>query len=111
MWKVVGLQTGAVALVALLVFPWLGQQGMRSVVVGGFAYVLPNLIFVVRLRYASTRGSASAAGFFVGELMKVLATVALLAVAHRFLDVHWLALLMGLFAALKANLFAFLLKT
>jgi ATP synthase protein I len=111
MWKVVGLQAGVVALVALLVFPWLGVQGVQSVLAGGLAYLLPNLFFVVRLSHAAARGTASAASFFVGELIKVLATVALLAMAHRFIDVHWLALLIGLFAALKANLFAFLLKT
>ena len=75
------------------------------------AYLLPNTIFVVRLRIASASGQASAATFFVGELFKVVATILLLAVAQTYFEVHWLALLIGLFAALKANLFAFLLKT
>jgi len=78
---------------------------------GGAAYLLPNLFFVVRLRSAARRGQASAATFFVGELVKILATIVILAAAQRFYEVHWLAMLIGLFAALKANLFAFLLKT
>lgn len=84
---------------------------MISVLLGGVAYTLPNFIFVVRLRLAAATGKASAATFFVGELFKVLATIALLAAAQKWFDVHWLALLVGLFAALKANLFSFLLKT
>ena len=48
--------------------------------------------------------------FGIGELAKVLGTIAVLAVAQRYYDVHWLTMLVGLFAALKANLFAFLLK-
>lgn len=89
----------------------MGSRGFVSVLLGGVSYTLPNLIFVVRLRVAAATGQASAVTFFVGELLKVLATIALLAAAQQWFDVHWLALLLGLFAALKANLFSFLLKT
>jgi ATP synthase protein I len=65
----------------------------------------------VRLKSAAASGKASPVSFFVGELAKIFATVVLLAAAHRFFNVHWLAMLVGLFVALKANLFAFLLKT
>lgn len=109
--KVVFLQIAVLLLAAVLVFPWLGWRGTQSTLAGGLAYLLPNLFFVVRLRLSAKRGTANAATFFVGELIKVLATIALLVLAHRLFDVHWLALLIGLFAALKANLFAFLLKT
>jgi ATP synthase protein I len=109
--KVVFLQMAVLMLAAILVFPWLGWHGMQSAMAGGLAYLLPNLLFVLRLRLSASRGTANAATFFVGELIKVLATIALLALAHRIFDVHWLAMLIGLFAALKANLFAFLLKT
>lgn len=111
MFKAILLQSGIVVLASLAVFPFWGVQGAVSVVLGGAAYAVPNALFVVRLRLASASGKASAVTFFVGELLKVLATIALLAMAHRWVDVQWLALLIGLFAALKANLFAFLLKT
>ena len=110
MLRAVLLQLAIVFAAALVVTPWLGFRGCISVVLGGVAYTLPNLMFVLRLRYAASVGQASAASFFVGELLKVLATIALLAIAQRWYEVHWLALLVGLFAALKANLFAFLLK-
>ena len=79
--------------------------------VGGIAYLLPNLLFVVRLSAAAAAGRANAASFFVGELIKVAATVAILVGAQSIIpDLQWIALLVGLFVALKANLLAFLLK-
>ncbi len=111
MFKAILLQVALVMVAAALTIPWLGMRGIVSVGLGGAAYILPNLLFVVRLHRATTYGQASAVTFFVGELLKVLLTIALLAVALRWADVHWLALLVGLFVALKANLFAFLLKT
>jgi len=111
MFKAVLLQLVATLVAALVAGLWVGTRGAVSVVMGGAAYVLPNLLFVVRLRVAASRGQASTATFFVGELVKILATILILAAAQKFYDVHWLALLVGLFVALKANLFAFLLKT
>ncbi len=111
MYKTLALQMAATLVVAGLAGLWVGTRGAVSAAIGGAAYLLPNLLFVVRLRSATLRGQASAATFFVGELVKIVATIAVLAAAQRWYDVHWLALLVGLFAALKANLFAFLLKT
>ena len=111
MHKVVLLQFAATMVAAILAGVLVGTRGAVSVVLGGAAYCLPNLLFVLRLRAAASRGQASAATFFVGELIKIVATILILAVAQRWYDVQWLALLVGLFVALKANLFAFLLKT
>lgn len=100
-----------VLLASVIVFLWLDLHGLFSVIAGGAAYILPNAMFVIRLRLATASKQASAATFFVGELFKVLVTIVLLAVASQCLGGHWLAMLIGLFAALKANLFVFLLKT
>jgi len=110
MYKVVLLQFVGVLSAAGLVSIWLGQRGAVSVLLGGVAYTAPNLFFVMRLSASAARKRANAATFFVGELVKVLATIALLVTAQRLYPVQWLALLVGLFVALKANLFAFLLK-
>lgn len=110
MHKVLFLQLGAVAAIAVLAGLWVGERGAVSALLGGAAYLLPNLLFILRLKIASASGRATAVTFFFGEFMKVAATIGILAVAQRYFDVHWLALLVGLFAALKANLFAFLLK-
>ena len=111
MLKALALQVTLVLVAAAATWLWLGASGALSVVLGGSAYLVPNAVFVIRLRLSTASGQASAVTFFVGELLKVLATVTLLAVAQSWFDVNWLAMLLGLFVALKANLFAFLLKT
>jgi ATP synthase protein I len=111
MFKTVLLQMAATLVAAGLAGLWVGTRGAVSAALGGAAYLLPNLLFVVRLRSAASRGQASAATFFVGELIKIVATIGILAAAQHWYEVHWLAMLVGLFVALKANLFAFLLKT
>ena len=46
-----------------------------------------------------------------GEFVKIASTVGLLATVQLvYADVHWLALFIGFVVALKANLFAFLVK-
>lgn len=111
MFRVVLLQLVMTLVVAGLAGLWVGPRGALSALLGGAAYLVPNLLFVVRLRVAAASGQASAATFFVGELAKIAATILILVAAQAYYDVHWVALLVGLFVALKANLFAFLLKT
>lgn len=93
-------------------FFFAGERGLWSALFGGLAYILPNLVFVVRLKAAAASGRASGVSFFVGQFGKVVATIGILvAVQQWYADVHWVFMLVGLFAALKANLLAFLVKT
>ncbi len=97
----------AVGLAAILA----GWHGAASAGLGGAAIVIPNLMFALSLWAAGKSGRASVARFFAGELIKVAATLALLAiVAGAYRELNWLALLAGLFLALKANLFVILIK-
>lgn len=90
---------------------WVGPHGAASAGLGGAAVVIPNLFFALSLWAAARSGKASVARFFVGEFIKVAATLALLViVAGAYRDLHWLALLAGLLVALKANLLAILIK-
>lgn len=111
MLKAVFLQSGVVVLAVLLCGGLAGARGAYSALIGGASYLIPNFLFVLRLKLATATGRATVVTFFAGEFFKVAATIGILFVAQRFIDVHWLAMLVGLFAALKANLFAFLLKT
>lgn len=112
MFKTVLLQVFATILAAGVGLYFVGERGAISALLGGFAYVLPNLVFVVRLKAAAVSGRASGMSFFVGEFGKVAATIGILVAVQQFYgDVHWLLMLLGLFAALKVNLLAFLLKT
>jgi ATP synthase protein I len=112
MLKAVLLQIGATTLAALLAAYMFGTRGVVSAALGGAACFLPNLLFALRLSLASRGpGTSYPAVFFVGEIFKLAASVGLLAaVLFVYDDVHLLALFIGLILALKANLFAFLVK-
>ena len=112
MFKAVSLQIGATILAALVAASFSGVRGAVSAALGGAACFLPNFLFALRLRAVSRRSDASyPTVFFVGELIKLASTVGLLAaVQFVYRDVQWLALFLGLVLALKANLFAFLVK-
>jgi ATP synthase protein I len=111
MLKVVLLQVAVLVLAAAIAGFWIGERGAVSALIGGGAYLIPNLLFVLRLEFAALAGRASVVTFAVGELLKVTATIVTLVVVSRWVDLNWLAMLGGLFAVLQANLFAFLLKT
>jgi F0F1-type ATP synthase assembly protein I len=111
MFKTVVLQGFAVLAVAIFTGLLVGSGGGWSALAGGMAYFLPNLMFVLRLRLAVATRQASAAGFLVGEAVKLGVVIALLIWLPRLIEVNWLAFIAGLFVVLFANLFALLLKT
>ncbi|WP_374267482.1 ATP synthase subunit I [Zoogloea sp.] len=113
MFKAVFLQIGATILATMIAGAITGVRGALSAALGGAACVLPNLLFALRLYAVSKRPAASyPLEFFVGEFFKIASTVGLLAtVPLVYPDVHWLAMVIGSIVALKANLFAFLVKT
>jgi ATP synthase protein I len=111
MFRAVFHQGIATLIVAGLAWFLAGQHGALSAALGGATVVLPNLLFALSLWAAARSGRASVARFFVGEFIKITATLALLViVAGAYRDLHWLALLAGLIVALKANLFVILIK-
>ncbi len=111
MLKVVLLQVLAVLMAAALAGIPMGAAAALSVLAGGLAYLLPNLLFVLRLQLAVAARSASAASFLAGEVVKLSVVVALLVVLPRVMEVNWPALIAGLFVVWFVNLFALLLKT
>lgn len=115
MFKILLLQAAVILAVAAIAGLLAGSGGARSAAVsalaGGAAYFLPNLLFVLRLRLATATRQAGAAGFLIGEAVKLSAVIALLLFLPRMIDVNWPALIAGLFAVLFVNLFALLLKT
>ncbi len=111
--KMVLLQLSATLAAALISGALFGMRGAVSAVLAGLACVVPNALFALRLSLAARKSVAPpVSAFFVGELLKIAAIVGLLALIHRLYgDLHWGALFIGLILALKANLFAFLVKT
>ena len=111
MFRAVFHQIAATLIVAGIAWVWAGPHAGVSAGLGGAAIAVPNLLFALSLWAAARAGRASVARFLVGEFIKVAATLALLViVAGAYRDLHWLALLAGLFVALKANLLAILIK-
>lgn len=104
------LQAVAILLVAAVAGMLSGVVGARSALIGGAAYFLPNLMFVVRLRLAIVARQAGAVGFLVGEAVKLFAVIVLLILLPRLMIVQWPALIAGLFVVMFVNLFALLLK-
>lgn len=95
------------ALGAALVSDW---TSAGYAVLGGAAAIIPNGLFALRL--ATHRGRSAESYpvvFFLGQLTKIVLTVALLGAINKWLGpVRWLPLLLGLIVALQAPLFALL---
>ena len=93
------------ALVVIVLSWWVsGKYAAASALVGAGAYFLPNSIFAVRLLLGLVGGTnANAASFFIGEILKLGAAVALLALAVWQFNAWlvWPALLFGLIGVLK----------
>ena len=113
MFKTVLLQLCATLLAALTAGVVAGWTAAGAAALGGAVYVLPSFLFVIRLEAESRRPQGPRPiVFLVGEFVKLAATLVLLmAVALSWPEVRWLPLMFGLVVALKANLFAFLIRT
>ncbi|THF60174.1 ATP synthase subunit I [Pseudothauera rhizosphaerae] len=113
MLKAVLLQLGATLLATAIGAVFFGQRGAVSAALGGLSVVIPSWLFALRLAALARRGATThVAAFVVGELVKVASIVGLLMLGLAlYPDAHWGALLIALILALKANLFAFLVKT
>jgi ATP synthase protein I len=111
--KAVLLQLEITLITAVVASVFLGARGFFSAMCGGLSYALPSVFFAWRLSVASGHGEhAKVAAFVAGELLKFVTVAVLFALAVAlYKDVHWGAFLAGLVLALKANLFAFLVKT
>ncbi|MDR2637214.1 MAG: ATP synthase subunit I [Zoogloeaceae bacterium] len=99
----------AVGLAALFA----GTRGALSAALAFAACALPTLWLALRLaRMAKRPEGVRAEQFFIGEFVKVAATLALLvAIVKIWPGVHWPSLLLGMVMVLQANFFAFLKKT
>ncbi|MCL2830887.1 MAG: ATP synthase subunit I [Betaproteobacteria bacterium] len=119
MFRAIYLQIGAVVLAAALAGIFAGIEGGVSAALGGGACVLPNFLFALRLNLLAHRArpeqgvsavSASSwpVNFFIGEFIKIAATIALLVAAVKtYPGLHWPGFLAGLVLSLQAAFIAF----
>ncbi|MCL2524430.1 MAG: ATP synthase subunit I [Betaproteobacteria bacterium] len=113
MFKAIYLQFGAAVITAIGAGVIVGVRGAVSVGLAALAAVLPNLLFAVRLSMMSNRpGVSYAANFFIGEFLKIGATIGLLAIAVKgYPEMHWPSLLIGFAIVLHAGFIAFWKKS
>lgn len=113
MLKAVILQAVATLVAVLLSGALFGMHGAISAAGAGLACVLPTGLFAMRLAAITRKtGTATVTAFVAGEFIKIASIVGLLVLVWAvYPDLHWGGMLIGLILALKANLFAFLVKT
>lgn len=113
MFKAIGFQLGATIVAAVIATLAFGLHGAISAALGGAACFIPNLVFALRLKaLASSPGASHGYVFLVGEVVKLVSIAGLLVAAHfLYGDLHWGALLIGVFLALQANILVFGTRT
>jgi ATP synthase protein I len=111
--RVVGLQVIATAVVALLAWLVAGAAAAVSALLGGAACFVPNGLFALRLAVSARRpGGTDVATFFIGEFLKIGSTIAaIVLIAWVWQDVVWLALIVAIIAALKSYLIALFFRS
>lgn len=110
-WRAIVGKTIALQWVVILVFTgvaWAmaGTRGAQSLLVGGVAVAVPNALLALWLTLRLYRvGAVGVASMLAGELLKLGMTITLLVVVVVALKPHisWLALIVGVVAALKAQ--------
>ena len=109
MLRIVLLQIAATFFVALIAAWFGGQHAAFSALLGGLVCFVPNALLALRLSMTARNNRATAATFFIGEAIKVLSMLLLLAaVVKLYGNLVWWALLLGLIAALKSYFVAIL---
>ena len=74
--KLLVVETIAVMLTGFIVFILSSLEFTYSVILGGFAYILPNAIFAkLSLKISATNSSNILIWFYVGEAMKIVTTI------------------------------------
>jgi len=104
-WRVLLLQVGVGAVLALLTGLVSGQWHLAaSAAWGSVAVVIPAVVFVRALsrQMRRTQPGSALVGLFVWELVKIVLNVALLLVAPKVIsDLSWFALVAGFVVTMK----------
>lgn len=101
-YHLVFMQLAGVLIIALLALLIAGQQSGFSVLAGGVAYGLLNLIFVALVfQYVGAQQAAQfMAAFFIGEMLKLVFSGILIVIIVKYLPVSLLSVLIGFIGAI-----------
>ena len=104
-WQIIVGQLLAGAVFTVLVWLFTGKASVAvSVAYGALAVVIPAAVFARGLmsQFSSLNALTAGFGFFVWEMIKIVATVVLIAIAPKLVaDLDWLAMLIGLIVTMK----------
>jgi ATP synthase protein I len=104
--KTIALQWVVILLLAGVAWAGFGAGSAKSLLLGGVAVALPNALLALWLTARLYRaGTVGVVSLFAGEMLKLGMTIVLLVVVVVALkpQVAWLALIVGVVAALKAQ--------
>jgi ATP synthase protein I len=104
--KTIALQWIVILLFAGLAWAAAGTRGAQSALLGGAAVAVPNALLALWLTLRLYRvGTVGVASMLGGELLKLGMTITLLVVVVVALkpQISWLALIVGVVGALKAQ--------
>jgi ATP synthase protein I len=104
-WQIILGQLLAGAVFAVVAWLFTGKSSVAvSVAYGALAVVIPAAVFARGLmsQFSSLNALTAGFGFFVWEMIKIVATVVLIAMAPKLVaDLDWLAMLIGLIVTMK----------
>ena len=104
-WRVIGLQSLAGLVVAMLAWGVTGKASAGwTAWYGALVVILPAALFARGLmsQFTSLNAATASFGFFVWQAFKLAASVVMVAAAPRLVaDLNWLALMAGLVVTLK----------
>ena len=104
--RTIALQWAVILLLAGVALVAFGTGSAKSLLLGGVAVALPNALLALWLTARLYRvGTVGVVSMFAGEMLKLGMTIALLTIVVVALkpQVAWLALIVGVVAALKAQ--------
>ena len=85
--KVLLFETFIVILAGLVFFVFASLEFTYSVILGGFAYILPNAMFAkFSLKISATNSSSILGWFYLGETIKIIATIVFFALSFLFFE-------------------------
>ncbi len=85
--KLLVFETITVMLTGFIVFILSSLEFTYSVILGGFAYILPNAIFAkLSLKISATNSSNILIWFYVGEAMKIVTTIVFFALSFLLVE-------------------------
>ncbi|MBX3708409.1 MAG: ATP synthase subunit I [Gammaproteobacteria bacterium] len=101
-YQIVLLQLMGVVMLAVLSLVLNGTRSGFSVLMGGLAYGLPNLIFVWRVfRYVgASQITQFVTAFFIGEIVKLILSAVLFLMIVKYLPISLLSVLIGFAGAI-----------